>query len=151
MRKLFKEILNIDDKFMFGVYSLSLVTELCHFYAIWKTDYPLGANVFTDLNAFSGGVIIMLVSLLVSLRLRRKGSFARSHLLLALIIAQAFVIALDTAFSLLYRDFWVTGYLFLLLELLFMAAYLRRYFFLKKARVMILRDIEMTEAQNNEQ
>ena len=143
MRRLLSELSRIDNDFMAVVYTLNILTEAAYFYVILQAGYAVHEYpFFFYFYAASGGAIIVVTALLLGYNLRKSGLLRRMHLLLWVAALQAVTIVVDIAFAVLHGDFWIDGYVFLILELFFLAAYARRYLVLKKAEDTILTETD---------
>jgi len=138
----FEQTKKIDSVTMFFIYTLSLLTEIAYIYVLQNREYWMGnSELFTIFYIITSGIIITLdIFLLVSLCSRKHSWLASMRLLLVYTTVQFTVIIADIIYAFLYGDFWVDGYLFIILELFFIVASLWRYFTLRKTMEYILRE-----------
>ena len=146
MHKLLKGLSNIDSRFMAFVYGLNAVMELCYFFVMLLPDYRLGDSYFFELYYFvSGGAAVAILALLLGCMARKRGVFAQMNLLLALAALEGASVIADIVFAVIYGEFWIDGYVFLILELLLLGIYLRRFFVLRYAKNLIFKEMEDVE------
>ena len=141
--KFFEQTKKIDSIMMFFVYTLSMLTEIAYIYVLQNREYWMSnSEFFTIFYIVTSGIIITLnVFLLISLYRKKHSWLSSMRLLLTYAVVQFTVIIVDIIYTSLYGDFWVDGYLFVILESLFIVASLWRYFTLKKTKEYILQEI----------
>ena len=143
MRELLKGLSGIDSRFMAFVYGLNAAMELCYFYVMFLPDYQPVDSLLLKLYYYaSGGATLALLALLLGCMARKRNVFTRMNLLLALVALEAATVAVDIVFAFIYGEFWADGYVFLILELLLLGIYLRRFFVLRKAKDLIFKETE---------
>jgi hypothetical protein len=141
MRKMLEEVYRVDGRFMLFLYALNGLIELAYFYVMLFVDPSVreSAFFFYFYLAGAGAMLFLLVMLLVGAA-RDANPFVRMGMLLAMAAFQGATVAADVAYAALYGDFWVDGYIHLAMELALAAAYLRRWWMLKKWRALIIRE-----------
>ena len=124
----------IDRLFMAAVYTLNILSELGYCHVMMGPDYSVPQHPgFFWFYLLSSGAMVLLAGQLLWRGPRCDGKRSM-WLLLWLTGLQFGAIAADIVYAVMHGELWMDGYVFLILELLFIAAYLRRYAMLRAAR-----------------
>lgn len=123
----------IDSKGMMWIYAFEVALNLLYLFMIWiQPDYSLNDDTFFTLfYSFMSGVTCFISAALFWHNVARKGRARHPFLLLSYSVLQTVVIIADIFYAFIYGSFWYDGYLFMTIELILLASYMRRYFILK--------------------
>lgn len=125
---LYQKLFAGDTIYMAVVYTLNSAVEMCFIYVMLFTDYSvvLAHPFYTWFYGLSSGALILLAFGMIIGILLRVSPFKRIPRIFAMAGIQLGVIIVDILYAALHGGWWVDGYVFLALEMLFLAAYGRR-------------------------
>lgn len=135
-KDLYGQLFAGDTRFMCAVYAINAAAELCYCYVMFFTAYP-AAREHTFYRSFYVITSILLIVLAAQMIIgiaRKVSPFKRIPLLYGMAGIQLSVIVVDIVYAAVHGGWWEDGYVFMALELLFLAAYVRRLEVLKKAK-----------------
>ena len=123
----------IDSKGMMYVYALDVILNIFYLYVIWMPpEYYLGEEwFFSFFYSFASGATCVISFILLWDNIRKKGRAKNPFLLFVYSVIQFIVITVDIVYAIIYGDFWYDGYLFLTIECILLASYMRRFFILR--------------------
>ena len=147
MYKFVAKLNKTDNIFMCGVYFLDLLIAVVYIFQIFQDNYFSGLSTFFIIyfSTFCGASIVI-DFLLIGRSVLNKNDITKMHLLLVYIIVEISVILVNIIYYCTgVGDFWSDGYIFIILDMVMILMYLRRYCMLREFKNQVFSETEKTQ------
>ena len=126
-KSLLGQLARVDDVYLGFVCVLHITVQLCYCFVMAFTDYDVSRYAFyTWFYGVSSLVIVGIAAALIACVAKSGGIYKQIPLLIVLVCAQSVAAVVDVAFAAQHGGWWDDGYVWVALEIGFIATYARR-------------------------
>ena len=126
-KSLLGRLARVDDIYLGFVCALHIAIQMGYCYVMGFTDYDVARYAFFAwFYGISSLVIVGIAAALIACVAKGSGIYKQIPLLIVLVCAQSAAAVVDVAFAVCHGGWWSDGYVWVALELGFIATYARR-------------------------